>query len=373
MPSVSPKPTKKSLHFWLRDEVKELEKRTPLLPIRAKQLIDSGHRVTVEKSNERCVQDVEYEEVGCTMVEAGTWPNAPADAIILGLKELPESNEPLTHTHVFFAHCYKNQDGWEDILGRFKRGNGKLLDLEFLVDDNGRRVAAFGRSAGFIGMALGIMGWCEQQLTGQKLGSVDYYADSEALLQDARSRLAKVLEKTGKSPTIMIMGALGRSGTGAKQFAEGVGIPSDHITKWDLAETAKGGPFQEVIQHDIFVNCIYLSSPIPPFVTREMLSDPSRKMSVVVDVSCDPSNPNNPVRIYNGLSNFKKPAIRTMDARENLPPVDVVAIDHLPSLVPLESSMEFSGQLISHLIECGNSDVWHRAEALYRDKSKLIS
>jgi hypothetical protein len=48
---------------------------------------------------------------------------------------------PLKHVHVQFAHCYKQQAGWEKVLGRFARGNGVLLDLEFLTDSSGRRVA----------------------------------------------------------------------------------------------------------------------------------------------------------------------------------------------------------------------------------------
>lgn len=35
----------------------------------------------------------------------------------------------------------KQQGGWETVLARFPRGGGTLLDLEFLVDDRGRRVA----------------------------------------------------------------------------------------------------------------------------------------------------------------------------------------------------------------------------------------
>jgi saccharopine dehydrogenase (NAD+, L-lysine-forming) len=80
------------------------------------------------------------------------------------LKELPEETFPLIHTHVMFAHCYKNQAGWKDILSRFVQGNGTLLDLEFLVDERGRRVAAFGYHAGFAGSALGIDLWCHNQL-----------------------------------------------------------------------------------------------------------------------------------------------------------------------------------------------------------------
>jgi hypothetical protein len=40
---------------------------------------------------------------------------------------------------------------------------------------------------------------------------------------------------------------------------------------------------------DIFVNCIYLSKPIPKFITKEFIANagPERRLSVVVDVSCE--------------------------------------------------------------------------------------
>lgn len=63
----------------------------------------------------------------------------------------------------------------------------------------------------------------------------------------------------------------------------------DNIVKWDMKETAKGGPFQEIIDVDIFVNCIYLSQPIPKFITSEFMAEAgdSRRLAVVVDVSCE--------------------------------------------------------------------------------------
>ena len=51
---------------------------------------------------------------------------------------------------------------------RFSRGNGTLLDIEFLKDPNGRRVAAFGYYAGFAGSALGIDLWSHRQLNGPR-------------------------------------------------------------------------------------------------------------------------------------------------------------------------------------------------------------
>lgn len=35
-----------------------------------------------------------------------------------------------------------------------------------------------------------------------------------------------------------------------------------------------------------FINCIYLTSKIPPFIDAESLSSPNRKLSVVCDVVC---------------------------------------------------------------------------------------
>ena len=85
----------------------------------------------------------------------------------------------------------------------------------------------------------------------------------------------------------------------------------DDILKWDLAETAKGGPFQEILDVDIFVNCIYLSSPIPHFLTYDQLhqAGPSRRLSVIVDVSCDTTNPHNPIPIYNINTTFSHPTV----------------------------------------------------------------
>jgi len=55
----------------------------------------------------------------------------------------------------------------------------------------------------------------------------------------------------------------------------------------DLEETKPGGPFKEVVESDIFVNCILLSSKIPPFITLDTLNTPDRRLSVVCDVSAD--------------------------------------------------------------------------------------
>jgi saccharopine dehydrogenase (NAD+, L-lysine-forming) len=88
-------------------------------------------------------------------------------------------------------------------------------------------------------------------------------------------------------------------------------ISRNDIFKWDLDETAKGGPFSEILDVDIFVNCIYLNSPIPSFVTRDQIiaAGKNRRLAVVVDVSCDTTNPFNPIPIYDINTTFSEPTV----------------------------------------------------------------
>lgn len=60
----------------------------------------------------------------------------------------------MKHTHIQFAHCYKGQGGWENVLARFPQGGGTLYDLEFLENDEKRRIAAFGYHAGQVQLPL---------------------------------------------------------------------------------------------------------------------------------------------------------------------------------------------------------------------------
>jgi len=166
-----------------------------------------------------------------------------------------------------------------------------------------------------------------------------------------------------------VIGALGRCGRGAVDLCQQAGIPDDHILKWDMAETAKGGPFSEIVESDIFVNCIYLSEPIPPFLNKESLSSASRKLSVVCDVSCDTTNPHNPIPIYTENSTFSNPTL-PVPGYEN-PPLSVISIDHLPSLLPREASEAFSQALLPSLLSLKDrksTRVWQQAEDLFNRK-----
>jgi saccharopine dehydrogenase (NAD+, L-lysine-forming) len=147
-------------------------------------------------------------------------------------------------------------------LSRFPRGGGTLLDLEFLEDDKGRRVAAFGFHAGFAGSALAVKTWIQQQRSGSEpLPGVDaytegrgYYENEDEMLQQIRTELQSAVKSFGRSPKVLVMGALGRCGRGAVSLLEKAGLPDENIIKWDLAETSvKQGPYQEIVDADMYV------------------------------------------------------------------------------------------------------------------------
>ena len=194
----------------LRSETKPLEHRSALTPSTAKALIDAGYIVNIERSPVRIFEDKEFEDVGANLVAEGSWPETPQEHIIIGLKELPENETfPLKHTHVQFAHCYKGQGGWDQVLARFPRGGGTLLDLEFLADEQGRRVAAFGYHAGFAGAALAVQAWATGAAEGDDLAAMKGlrpYENEDKLLQSIEKGLHQGVTATGRKPTAIVIG-----------------------------------------------------------------------------------------------------------------------------------------------------------------------
>ena len=144
------------MHLQLRDEERASERRTPITPSDAEGLVRSGWTISVERSAKRIFSDSDYRHAGCEIVAAGSWVSANPDTLILGLKELPPTPPALANRMIHFAHIFKDQFGWRDEMERFRRGGGTLYDIEFLVDSRGRRAAAFGYWAGWMGAALAL-------------------------------------------------------------------------------------------------------------------------------------------------------------------------------------------------------------------------
>lgn len=318
-----------NLTLWLRAESRPTERRAPLVPADVARLIAEGIDVVVERSAQRVFLDADYAAAGARLAETGGWPDAPADAVVLGLKELPAEPFALRHRHVFFGHAYKDQPGAVLLLNRFAAGGGALLDLEYLADDDGRRLAAFGYWAGYVGATLAVL---------QHAGAL------QAPLQPGtRQQLDAQLAMAAAGSSglqVLVLGALGRSGTGARDALAATGLA---ITGWDLAET-RTLDRPAMLEHDIVVNTVLTTEPGRPYLTTTDLAGQPYRLRVLTDVTCDVGSPYNLFPLYQDTTSWQQPVLRVP-----MTELDVIAIDNLPSLLPLEASITFSGDLRGQL------------------------
>ena len=336
--------------LWLRKEDKTGERRVPITPAEVVEFVQAGVEVTVERCNQRCYTDADYEAAGALLTDA-IWQQAPLDTVVLALKELADSTEPVAHSQIHFSHTFKGQEGAKEMLARYARGGGAIYDLEFLFDTQGRRVAAFGYWAGYVGAALGLLGVAHFSKKSTVFPALQPFSDRDALLATVDTALQESGWDDG-SLSVLIMGALGRCGSGARDLI--ASLRSEvRVTAWDLPEfTAADKPIRESLAHELFVNCVYLREPIAPMIDADLLSE-SGRLKIISDISCDPTSADNPIRVYDAITHLHAPFVR---ARGEGEAVFVQAIDHLPTLLPRESSQEYAAALFPYLFDFMTSD-----------------
>ncbi len=345
-------PTGSSLspHVWVRHEARSTERRAPVVPDDVRRLVASGVRVTVEESPQRVFPIEEYAAAGAEVAGTGSWVEAPDDVFVLGIKELPDEPGELHHRHIYFAHSFKGQEEAVDTLTRFEKGRGRLYDIEYLTDDNGRRVVAFGYWAGYVGAALGVL-----ELAGQ-LGTPLAPTDQQIL--DAQVRA------TGLDPVetlTVVTGARGRSGRGAVDALAVAGLAP---MRWDRSES-RTRDVSHLLEHDLLVNCVLTTTPTTPFVTADDL-DRRRRLRLLADVTCDVTSDTNMLPVNTAITTWADP-VRRLTGREG-GVMDVIAVDNLPSLLPREASVTFSADLTPHLLGLGDHPLvgpWAAAAAAY--------
>jgi saccharopine dehydrogenase (NAD+, L-lysine forming) len=67
--------------------------------------------------------------------------------------------------------------------------------------------------------------------------SVSSYPNENELIADVKKAVVLGSEKTGKAPRVLIIGALGRCGSGAIDLCLRAGVPTENVIKWDLVRT----------------------------------------------------------------------------------------------------------------------------------------
>jgi saccharopine dehydrogenase (NAD+, L-lysine forming) len=350
--------------IFLRSEQKPFEKRTPLLPEQAKILIDAGFLVFIECSENRVFDNKTYEKNKCIMVSSTF--DVPRDMIVLGIKELPDTDKPISNIHIYFAHAYKKEIGSDKLLKRFKDGNGILLDLESITDDQGSQLVTKNNSfwAGISGACIALIIWCQKELRFDNYNQLPTYVSNYSEMNDY---IHSLLIQLKRLPSILIIGSNGMVGKGCRKFLSNFQIQSTCWTRDNVITNNDCNIASYIMQHDIMLNCIMSDENTPIFLNDVDLIHNTR-LSVIGDISCDVNNPTNPLPIYKSTTNFNEPTTAVVSGRGI---IDIIAIDNIASFVPFESSIALAHDLFPHLYQLLISGYdldntpWNRAKNIF--------
>jgi saccharopine dehydrogenase (NAD+, L-lysine-forming) len=312
----------------IRREYKINEFRTPLIPRDCKKCIEIGIIVYVEKSAQRCIPNEEYQENGCIIIEDFTELELDKNTtLVIGLKEL-DYNSPklLPWCHLYFTHIFKNQDGSEEIIEKLTTSRAIIYDYEYFLNKKQKRIIAFGFWAGFIGTAIGLIQYYYKSIN-QNIKNLIPYKDASILFEEV-----EYFRHFFRKINIGIIGVNGRSGRGTRFILERLGISN-------IYGYSRASDKEPLTQHNIIINCIKLSPEDNNIFISEDTLFKFEKLSVIVDISCDIYSKNNPICLKYQNTTFDEPIYKINDK------LDIIAIDNLPSLLPNDSSEEFSSKL----------------------------
>ena len=336
----------------IRREYKLNEYRVPIIPVDCLKLLNNNFTVYVERSVDRCFKDEFYKSCGCILINDYTKYNFnKKETLIIGLKELDYNKDILlSYKHLYFSHTYKNQINSSVILSKFKNEKGIIYDLEYLVNDKNKRLIAFGFWAGFIGTATSLLQFYYKSINKELVNLVQL-DDYQILINEL-----KKYEDNYKNIEIGIIGINGRCGQGCKYLLD--------ILSIKYIGYGRGDALDSLINHEIIINCIKLEKDTEfTIITDKNLGD-FKKLSIINDVSCDITAVNNPIKLDYQLTTFKNPIYKYNKQ------LDIICIDNLPSLLPIDSSTEFSNKLTELIIGINSNIIWENLENLYYDKIK---
>lgn len=383
------------------------ERRSPVTPDLARHLVeDTDLELLVQPSARRVYKDKEYVRAGAVVAH----DLSPAD-IILGVKEIPPDSFVEGKIYLFFSHVIKGQPHNMGMLATLMERGCTLIDYERVTSDDGQRLIFFGRFAGLAGMIDSLWAFGQRlrseghRTPFQDIGPAHTYPSLHAA-KDAIQRVGHSI-RLGDLPPELTPLVIGVAGYG--NVARGVreilsNLPIHEVSPEELPlsdveffrhpvvtvtfkeqhmvtprQREAGFDLQDYYDHPdryrasfrrylpslgVLMNCNYWDERYPRLVTKDdlriLFGESERPaLRVIGDLGCDVegavectlkcTDPGDPVYVWD-------PATGTISGGvEGNGPV-ILAIDILPSELPLEASEEFSNALAGILPVLARTD-----------------
>lgn len=336
--------------IYIRKELNKNEKRTPIIPLDIKNLINNNYTIYIESSQNRIFKDHEYEKEGAFITKL-LW-NHPKfkETLIIGLKELDNLNNLNKHHHVYFAHCYKKQNNSIEILNMFKKSNSILYDFEYFLnkDKSLKRIISFGFYAGTAGASIGLLQYYSFLINKKDIKDLKYYENQEILINDLKNikldaKIYKKINKNlNKNPQIVIIGPNGNCGKGVQYILNQLNIKYDILTSNDEINISV------LKKYDIIFNCILLDENYNNIWFSQNNINEITAPLLIIDISCDNEKNNNPIQLKYPNTTFQNPIFQINEF------IKIIAISNLPSFLPKDSSTYFSNKCTELLLEYSN-------------------
>ncbi len=350
------------------------DRRVAIPPKQAVDLLKKFPNVElfIQPSELRAYTDDEYLELGLTM------QNDMSDCdVLVGVKEVEISSLIPGKTYFFFSHTAKKQPYNRGLLQAIVRNNIRLVDYEYLTNEHGVRLVAFGRWAGIVGAYNAMLGFGIRNKSYQLRRAHECHDMDEFF-----GELDKV-----KLPNIKILlSGGGRVAHGAMEVLDHMEIkkvsPQDFLKKsydepvyaqidpWHYVQRKDGDVFdlEHFAKHpaeyqstflpyskvtDVFIACHYWDPESPVFMKMEDMQAKDFKMSLIADVSCDVVGPiPSTVRASTIKEPFygfdQKKGIEAAPFEQNN--LTIMAVDNLPGEAPRNASIDFANQLIEEVL-----------------------
>ncbi len=329
--------------------------------------------LVVQSSDIRAFNDDEYRQVGIPVVD-----DVSDCDVLMGVKEVKIPKLIADKSYMFFSHTAKKQPYNRPLLQAFLSKNIRMIDHEYLTDQNNIRLVAFGYWAGLVGAYNGLITY------GKKTGKYDLKPANQCFdKNELFDELKKV--KIDEPIKILLTGG-GRVAHGAMDTLNHLGIkkvtPQEYlkydfkypvyaqIDPWDYAKRECGEPFdlQHFFEHpdvyvstfhpypkqtDMWVACHFWDPRSPVFLKPEDYKRDDFRISIIADVSCDIKEPiPSTLRastIEDPLYGYDRFTGKEVDPfAPNA--VTVMAVDNLPGELPRNASEDFGNTLVDKVL-----------------------
>ena len=366
----------------LRETKDPPDRRVPLTPVQCRELMDTYPEleIVVQPSENRCFTDWDFMAEQVPLTEDLTDCN-----ILLGVKEVKTDTLLDNKTYLFFSHTAKKQPYNRGLLQEVIRKGIRLVDYEYLTDDQQVRVVAFGRWAGIVGAYNGL------RALGERSGS---FSLKPATSHRDLNELKEALSSLDLGQTRIVVTGGGRVAGGAVEILEAMGIwdlyPEDYLEEtydravycrldpWHYTSRRDGAEFEfdhfvaspgeyenaflpYARKTDLFIASHFWDPASPVMLTRKDLQSPEIPISIIADISCDIDGPiASTIRASTIADPFYgyDPETGGESGAFGEGVVTVMAVDNLPGELPRDASEDFGKALKAHVLPelLGESD-----------------